>query len=124
VIVVLVDGTAVRPARALGAGPGSRRPAVIGVETVRADGNPTVFHSGSKSNNPITTTCNPNEVSVIPLRRARWAHEVSSRLSANMVSSHGEICLLLWTPDMNPQMQLAQRKKAALLRGRLELLGH
>src|ERR1700691_4632851 len=59
-----------------------RRPRVIGVETVRADGRPTVLNTGSRSRSPRASTCNPNEVSVVQLRRVRWAQEVSSMLSA------------------------------------------
>jgi len=66
---------------------GARRPKDMGVETVRDVGSPTVFNTGSNSNSPMITACNPNEVIVVQLRRVRWAHEVSSKLSANIVSS-------------------------------------
>ena len=63
-------------------------PRLIGVETVRADGKPTVFSTGNKSSRPMITACSPNDVSVVQLRRMRWAQEVSSMLSANIVSSN------------------------------------
>src|SRR5438477_2265727 len=63
---------------------------LTGVETVRANGRPTVFSNGTISSSPITTACNPNEVNVVQLLRVRWAHDVSSMLSANMVSSKRE----------------------------------
>src|SRR5438270_5535860 len=59
-----------------------RRPRITGVETVLAKGKPTVFHKGNNSRHPITSTCTPNDVKVVQLRRARCAHEVSSMLSA------------------------------------------
>ncbi|HEX6820806.1 MAG TPA: hypothetical protein VF123_02025 [Candidatus Sulfotelmatobacter sp.] len=34
-----------------------------------------------------TAACNANEVRVVQLLRVRWAHDVSSMLSANMASS-------------------------------------
>jgi hypothetical protein len=92
------------PVRGVGAGSGAGRPALIGVETVlAADGSPAVFNSGKSSSKAMTSACSPNEVSVVQLRLARCAHEVSNILSANiaslnMVSSQREICLLLWTP--------------------------
>jgi hypothetical protein len=70
----------------------------MGVETVRADGNPTVFHNGSNSSRPISAACSPNEVKVVQPRRERWAQEASSKLSANMAPSFSEIRLLLGTP--------------------------
>jgi hypothetical protein len=54
---------------------------------VRDFGNPTVVSTGIINSSPTITACNPNDVSVVQLRRLRWAHEVSSRLSANMMSS-------------------------------------
>src|ERR1700686_4125426 len=70
-----------------GAGSGATCPTLIGVETVRTDGSPTVLHSGSKSSKAITSACSPNDVSVVQLLRVRWHQEVSSMLSANIVSS-------------------------------------
>ncbi|HTW31616.1 MAG TPA: hypothetical protein VMD76_08065, partial [Candidatus Sulfotelmatobacter sp.] len=61
---------------------------LIGVETVRANGKPTVVNSGTTSNTPTATACNPKEVSVSQLRRERFAHEFSSKLSANIASSN------------------------------------
>jgi hypothetical protein len=95
---------------------------LMGVETVlRTDGKPTVFSSGKSNNSPIITACNPNEVNVVQLRRARCDHDVSSMLSANifeivfgnMASLQCQICFLLWTPRTRTQTLLAQRKKAA-----------
>jgi hypothetical protein len=106
--------TAGAPVRGMGAsGSGARRPRLIGVDTVRADGSPTVFSTGSKSSRQIASICTPNEVNVVQLRRARCAHEDSSMLSAKIVSSNIVSCnmaslnmassgvkflLLLWTP--------------------------
>ena len=51
-------------------------------------GSPTVVQSGNHQQAlRAPAACNPNEVSVVQLRRVRWAHDVSSMLSANMVSS-------------------------------------
>jgi hypothetical protein len=44
---------------------------LIGVETVRASGNPTVCKIGIISSNPIATACSPKEVRVVQLRRPR-----------------------------------------------------
>ena len=66
----------------------ARRPRLIGVETTRADGRPTVFNTGNKSSRPMITACSPNDVSVVQLRRMRWTQEVSSMLSANILSSN------------------------------------
>ncbi|MGZ4815928.1 MAG: hypothetical protein ACXVZV_10995 [Terriglobales bacterium] len=52
-------------------GPGSALPALIGVETVRADGSPTVLSNGTSSSTPIATACSPKEVIVVQLRRVR-----------------------------------------------------
>jgi hypothetical protein len=108
--------------RGEGAGSAETRPKLIGVETVRADGRPTVFSTGSNSSRQITTACTPNEVKVVQLRRARWAQEVSSMLSVKMVSSNivssnigilqREICLLLWTPRRHAQAMLEQKNRA------------
>ncbi len=76
------------PARIVGAGSAVTLPRLMGVDTVRAAGNPTVFHSGNSSNNPRITACSPNEVNVVKLRRVRWPHEVSSMLSANIPCSN------------------------------------
>src|SRR5271169_2160413 len=109
---------------ASGAGSSASRPRLTGVETTLAFGRPTVFHSGSSSKLPITSACNPNEVTVVQLRRVFWAQEVSSMLSANIMSSSVKICLLVWTPRWLARAMLAQRKKAAFSRGLLELSGH
>src|SRR5215469_16207912 len=69
------------------AGPGSWRARIRGVETVRARGTPTVVNSGMVSKTPITIASSPNDVAVDQLRWERCAHEVSSKLSANMASS-------------------------------------
>src|SRR5450432_1662 len=111
---------------------------LTGVDSVWADGNPTVFHSGITSSTPIASASSPNEVRVVQLRRERWAHDDSSRLSPNilspdnrasipcatMVSSEREICLQVWTPPGLPSEAVAQIKTAAFSRGRLELSGH
>src|SRR6266404_378469 len=76
---------------AIGGGPGGTV-IEIGVAKGLMKGNATGRINGSKSNNPTTNTCSPNEVSVIQLRRERWAYEVSSMLSANMVSSLVKSC--------------------------------
>src|ERR1700690_1619157 len=85
------------------------------------EGSPTVVSSGISSSNPTTTACTPNEVKVVQLRRVRWAHEVSSKLSAKifsanifcsgMVSSSDRICLLLWTPQSPRFGGVAENKK-------------
>ncbi len=75
------------PPRGAGAVSTATRPKLIGVETVRAAGSPMVFHSGNNSRQPIIAACSPNDVKVVQLRRARWAQDVSSMLSANIVSS-------------------------------------
>ncbi len=76
------------PRRGVGAsGSGALCPRLMGVETVRTEGRPTVFHSGKRRSTPITSASSPNELRVVQLRRVRWANEVSSRLSANIVSS-------------------------------------
>src|ERR1051326_5925657 len=109
-----------------------------GVDTVCADGNPTVFHSGITSSTPMASASSPNEVRVVQLRRERWAQEASSRLSqkilsprirgsipcATMVSSEREICLQVWTPRHSPRALPPQIKKAAFSRDRLELFRH
>lgn len=58
-----------------------------GGESGRNWGSPDLGISGSSNRNAAAVACTPNEVSVIPPRRQRWAQEVSSILSANMVSS-------------------------------------
>src|SRR5579864_3386788 len=113
-----MDGTIatprVRPPCGCGAGPGSLLPKVIGVETVvRPEGSPTVVNSGISNSSPTITACSPNDVSVIQLRRPRSAQEVSSKLSANMMSSSVNSCLLLWTPREEMLAQRAQKIKAA-----------
>jgi hypothetical protein len=103
-----------RPPCGCGAGPGSLLPNVIGVETVvRPEGNPTVVSSGISNSSPTIIACSPNDVSVIQLRRPRSAQEVSSKLSANMVSSSVNSCLLLWTPRIEMQAPRPQKIKAA-----------
>src|SRR5579863_2711230 len=80
--------TAFLPEAGRAAGSGLEGPALMGVEMVLlSEGSPTVCHKGNSSSNPMTTACSPNEVNVVQLRRVRWAHEVSSMLSANMMSS-------------------------------------
>src|SRR4029077_8561399 len=96
-----------------GAGPGSLLPKLMGVDTVRPDGNPTVVNSGISSSNPMITACSPNDVSVMQLRRPRSAQEVSNKLSANMVSSSVNSCLLLLTPQTETQSLRTQKIKAA-----------
>ena len=59
----------------------------IGGCRTRPSGRPTVLSEGIVSNIPITRTCSPNEVNVVQLLCVRWAHDVCSMLSANMVSS-------------------------------------
>lgn len=58
-----------------------------GGESGRNWGSPDLGISGSSNRNAAAVACTPNEVRVIPPRRQRWAQEVSSILSANMVSS-------------------------------------
>ena len=107
--------------RTTGAVSTTTRPRLMGVETVRAAGSPMVFHSGNNSKQPIISACSPNDVSVVQLRRVRWAQEVSTILSANMLSSRREICLLVWTPRTLKLSMRPQRKKATFSRGLLEL---
>jgi hypothetical protein len=124
-----------------GAGSDETRPRLIGVETVRAAGRPTVFSTGSRSSRLMTSACSPKEVNVVQLRRARWDQEVSSMLSAkivssntassNMASSGVKIWLLLWTPRRRARGEvqtenkaLEKIKKAAFSRGLLELFRH
>jgi hypothetical protein len=118
---ILDRGAVAPPLRGAGAVSTTTRPRLIGVDTVRAAGNPMVFHNGNNSNNPMIRTCSPNEVNVVQLRRVRWAQGVSNILSANIVSSSREICLLVWTPRTLRQATLPQTKKAAFSRGLLEL---
>src|SRR5258705_65291 len=98
-----------------GAGPGSLLPKLIGVDTVRADGSPTVVNIGISSSNPMITACSPNDVSVIQLRRPLSAQQVSNKLSANMVSSSVNSCLLLWTPQTETQSPRAQKNKGRVV---------
>jgi hypothetical protein len=84
---VLDRGACAPPLRGAGAVSTAIRPKLMGVETVRAAGRPMVFHSGNNSRPPMITACSPNDVNVVQLRRARWAQDVSSILSANIVSS-------------------------------------
>jgi hypothetical protein len=77
------------------AGPGSTLPKLIGVETVRARGSPTVVNNGIVRSIPIATACTPNEVRVVQLLCPRCVHEVSSKLSANIVSSSIEVLFAL-----------------------------
>src|SRR5712691_306930 len=53
-----VDAPQLRGAGASGSG--ARRPRLIGVETERADGSPTVFSIGNRSSKPITSASSPN----------------------------------------------------------------
>src|SRR6476646_7179098 len=53
----------------------------------RLCGSPTVFISENVNKAPSTAACNANEVRVVQLLCARWAHDVSSMLSANRASS-------------------------------------
>jgi hypothetical protein len=103
----------VRPPCGCGAGPGSLLPKLIGVDTDRPEGSPTVVNSGISNSSPTITACSPNDVSVIQLRRPRSAQEVSNKLSANMMSSSVNSCLLLWTPREEMQSPRAQKIKAA-----------
>jgi hypothetical protein len=84
---VLDRGAGAPPPRGAGAVSTATRPKLMGVETVRAAGSPMVFHSGNNSKQPTINACRPNDVNVVQLRRARWAQDVSSMLSANIVSS-------------------------------------
>src|ERR1700680_918242 len=86
--VMLVCVAEAAAVRGLGAGSATTRPPLMGVDTVRADGSPTVFHSGNRSSSPIITASNANEVNVVQLHRVRCAHEISSMQSANMVCSN------------------------------------
>jgi hypothetical protein len=74
------------PVRGAGAGRTAMSLPLIGVDIVRAAGSPTVLSRGKRSSIPIITACSPNEVIVVQLRRVRCAQEVSSMLSANMLS--------------------------------------
>jgi hypothetical protein len=130
-----VGMTLARPVRGAGAGRIATSPRLIGVETVRAAGSPTVFSTGKRSSSPIITACSPNEVIVVQLRRVRCAQEVSSMLSANMlsvtiapsgvaslniVSSSVKSCC--WYGHRKPKRgRRMRKKKAALARGLLEL---
>jgi hypothetical protein len=84
---------------------------MTGVETIRAAGTITVFHSGRISRLPITTACSPNELKVVQLRRMRWAEETSSRLSANIAPSFLKSCLLVRTPRRAGSARPRQRKR-------------
>src|SRR5262252_6862172 len=81
-----------------GAGPGSLLPRLMGVDTVRLLGNPTVLNTGISNSNPRIPACNPNEVSVVQLRPPLSAHDTSTTLSANVPPSCVNLCLLLLTP--------------------------
>lgn len=69
-----------------GGGPGGGA-TDTGGESGRNWGSAVVAISGSSNRNAAASACSPNEVSVIQARREPWAQEVSSVLSANMVSS-------------------------------------
>src|SRR5579862_5834600 len=102
----------------LGAGPGSLRPMITGVETVLAIGIPTPPSNETSSSDPISTACSPNEVSVVQLRREYWPQEGSSKLSANMVSSRINLFAAMDTTP-NPPGAFRQRNKAAFSRSLL-----
>src|SRR5215469_9099670 len=70
------------------AGPGSRRPKLMGMEATRVGGNAILVRMGVNSSSPTTTDCTPNEVNVVKLRRERWAQALSSKLSANIRCSN------------------------------------
>ena len=97
----------------------------MGVDNVRDVGTPTDFHSGNSNSRPITNACSPNEDSVIQLRRVRWAHEVSSMLSANMVCSNivsSSVKSVCWYGHHELAADNPTEKiKAAFSRGLLEL---
>jgi hypothetical protein len=56
------------------------------VDTVCTAGITTVFNNERRINTPTTTASKANDVSVLRLRRERWAQELSSMLSANNAS--------------------------------------
>src|SRR5215470_15792035 len=94
-----------------GAGPGSLLPRVIGVDTVRPVGDPIVDNNGISNSNPRIAACNPNEVSVVQLRRPRSAHDTSSRLSANMASSSRKsLSAAMDTTSTSPGAACARKK--------------
>jgi len=65
---------------------------MTGVVSGFKKGNATGRSNGINNKIPVITACNPKELSVVQLRRERCAHELSKRLSANMVSS-AKICV-------------------------------
>ena len=85
-----------------GAGPGLERPMTTGVDTVLAIGMPTPPSNEIRSNDPMATACSPNEVKVVQLRREYWAQEVSSKLSANIVSSGSSLFAAMDTTRAAP----------------------
>jgi hypothetical protein len=60
---------------------------ITGVVSGFKKGSATGRSNGINSKIPVITACNPKELTVVQLRRERCAHELSKRLSANMVSS-------------------------------------
>src|SRR6267154_1792413 len=78
---------------ALGGTPGGGA-SITGVARGFRNGRAIGWTSGIKSKIAVTIACRVNEVSVVQLRRVCSAHEVSSVLFANMVSSCVERCSL------------------------------
>jgi hypothetical protein len=70
-----------------GGAAGGGAPHDTGVGRTRLEGSLTVFSSGNSKIRPMTSDCSPNEVSVVQFRRVLRADELSSKLSANIVSS-------------------------------------
>src|ERR1035438_1593642 len=103
---------------------GGGAPHDSGVGRTRPDGSPAVLSSGNRSSRAMISACSPNEVNVVQLRRVRCAHEVSSMLSANIVSSSEKSVCWYGHHEGLPQTMSTERKKAAFSRGLLELSGH
>src|ERR1700733_3003308 len=83
---------------------------------MRLEGSLTVLSSGNNKTRPMTSDCSPNEVSVVQLRRVLRFDELSSRLSANIVSSsmassREKIGLLIWTPCSEQKKKSANEKR-------------
>jgi hypothetical protein len=81
---------------------------MTGVVSGFKNGNATGRSNGINNKIPVITACNPKELSVVQLRRERCAHELSKRLSANMVSSREIPCCSYGHRKPLPQRSIAK----------------
>src|SRR5579864_2761912 len=89
---------------------GGGAPHEMGGCRTRLSGSPTVLMSEIVSKPPSIAACSANEVRVVQLLCARWAHDVSNMLSANMVSSSVYLLAAMDTATLADPPVL-QRKK-------------